>query len=608
MVSLDVLVEFYGSIMDPGHGAPDPTLRNDLDRALSSAADLKRQLGAIAKDTRGTIGSPPAHKHRRLPPSADELAVVVERALDSFHKDGTFSALTTLWRTSAVQDAPIYLEELATEFGKRDCEAALELFLMSFLLNPTRERATRMAARAFKYGSLSWAEAFLKEGEDDGVRSPGFGELRLAVHLRDHGARIAPRAPAPGGGAACDVAYVVSSCQPWAVAGYTTRSHFILSALIDRGLRAVCYARPGYPWDRPQHIEAAGRAVEAQVTLDQVPYRHTPVLGIETEPEAILDRMAAALVQRFEIERPAIIQAASNSRNALPALMAARQLGIPFIYEVRGLWELTTASKMPGWERTERFALQQELEAIVAREADLVFAITGGVADELTRMGVDPARIRLLPNGVDPDSFQPAPRDEALMARLGIPADAFILVYAGALAVFEGLDDVIAAVGILKQRGILCRLIIAGDGAYRSHLEQLVRSSGLDQEVLFVGRVAPTEVPGYISLADVVPIVRKPFRVCEVVSPLKPFEAMAMEKLVIVSDLPTLTEIIVDNERGRVCRAADPQDLARVLEELANSPDDRLRLAQAGRAWVLEHRTWDAHAARLISTYAELGK
>ncbi|QJW84685.1 glycosyltransferase [Ramlibacter terrae] len=133
-------------------------------------------------------------------------------------------------------------------------------------------------------------------------------------------------------------------------------------------------------------------------------------------PTSTSGECARLLAEEARAFRPAPVQAASNHEAALPALLAARAVGLPFVYEVRGLWEYTTASKIAGWEGTERFALERALETLVAREADLVFTLTAAPADELVLRGVDRARIRLAPNAIDPDSLRPVARDAALAA------------------------------------------------------------------------------------------------------------------------------------------------------------------------------------------------
>jgi glycosyltransferase involved in cell wall biosynthesis len=243
----------------------------------------------------------------------------------------------------------------------------------------------------------------------------------------------------------------------------------------------------------------------------------------------------------------------------------------------------------------------------MALEADHVLTITQALADELVEMGVHRQSITLLPNAVDPEQFFARPKDQALLDQFGItPAD-FTLVYAGSLTPYEGLDDLIAAIGLLKKSGRRVKLIIVGDGHERVELARLVQLAALEREVIFVGRVSPSDVARYWSLADAVALPRKDLKVCRIVSPLKPFEVMAMRLPLIVSDLPVMHEIVRDGETGRICRPGNPSDLALVIEQLALDPEQRGRLGEAGRQWILQHRTWSSNAENLRTIYEGLG-
>jgi glycosyltransferase involved in cell wall biosynthesis len=349
-------------------------------------------------------------------------------------------------------------------------------------------------------------------------------------------------------------------------------------------------------------------AVEARHLIGAASYIHTFVDPVEHEPETFLDRMSAALEQRLRDRRPMIVHAASNYRTGLPALIAARRIGVPFVYEVRGLWELTAASRMADWERTERFEFDRRMETLVASEADHVFALTAGLARELAASGVAAEKISLLPNAVDPELYRPAEPDPELASRHAVKDGEFVVVYGGSLVPYEGLDDLIGAVALLRTGGIAARLIIAGAGASRAQLERQVEEEGIKGAVQFAGLVSPAAMRGYLALADVVAVPRKPFRVCEVVSPLKPFEAMAMAKPVVLSDLAALREIVRDRETGRLCRPADRAHLAEILGELAAQPEERVRIGAAARSWVAEHRSWTANAAAVREVHAALAE
>jgi glycosyltransferase involved in cell wall biosynthesis len=184
----------------------------------------------------------------------------------------------------------------------------------------------------------------------------------------------------------------------------------------------------------------------------------------------------------------------------------------------------------------------------------------------------------------------------------------FKLVYAGSLNTYEGLDDLITALALLRQQGTTVRLILVGDGAAALPLKKQVTELNLGAAVTFVGRVPPGEVVRYLSLADAVTLPRKAYKLCNVVSPLKPFEAMAMAKPVVLTDLPALREIVRHDVTGLLVAPESPQDLSRTLTRLAADPDLRTRLGEAGRRWVVEERSWSTNAELLKHTYAAIGR
>lgn len=582
-----------------------------IDELVEQLKDAKRSARALAKRTSAmfeTFDKFTGQAAPSLPPVKQPLSrnvwreTLVNLACDIHRAHGLEPALSWLLREALVEDRPAIFADLATALRETDRDASIRLLWLSYGAKPSPAIAERTASKMFQNGNLSSASALVKAAPS-GTSSPFAVEMRSSASMFREGVRIPPMSQVSF--ASERVAYVASGSLPFQVAGYTIRTHQLMTGLARAGVDCVCFTRPGFPWDRPRAM-SSGQATPEKHTVGEVTYVHTPLPDASRHPERLVEMASAALEQHFRAYRIGVVQAASNSRNALPALMAARRVGAKFIYEVRGLWELTAASRFAGWEETDRYRLDRDLEVMVAAQADHVLTITRGVAAELINGGVSPERLSLLPNAVDPDAFRPLPKDRALMARFGLQDEDFVAVYAGSLTNYEGLDDVIVALSLLKRDGMRPRMVIAGDGAARAELEALTVDRGMAAEVTFAGRVKPEEIEAYLSLADVVPIPRKPFKVCMVVSPLKPFEAMSMAKAVVLSDLPALREIVSDGETGLICRPADPTDLAAVFSRLAKDPALRERLGRTARQWVKDHRSWAENAARLKRLYQTL--
>ena len=389
---------------------------------------------------------------------------------------------------------------------------------------------------------------------------------------------------------------------PYTSVGYATRSHGLIGGMQAAGCDVRVYTRSGFPFDFKPELE--GQDIPSSDVVDGVEYHRVLESGRRgnSESEYLLG-CVRAYERVLREEQPEVVHAASNYVTALPALIAARRLGLPFIYEIRGFWEITRSSRDSEFENSTRYALMRHFEGLVTRHADHVFTLTSAMKEELMRRGVEESKITLVHNGVDPERFVPAAPQMALAERLGLPSGVPVIGYVGSFVDYEGLDDLVTAGVMLARRGIDFRMLLVGDGAELPRLRELVVREGVADRVLLTGRVPHDEVEAYYSLIDICPFPRKPWEVCELVSPLKPFEAMAMEKAVVVSSTHALREIVEDGENGLVFEKGSASSLAASLERLLADTALRKRLARAGRAWTLQNRTWGEGGRVVVEGY-----
>lgn len=376
--------------------------------------------------------------------------------------------------------------------------------------------------------------------------------------------------------------YVAASCLPYHISGYTSRTHELLRALQANGGDLRVVTRTGYPWDRRDSLcLPEGEST----TNDGVIYAHMPAPR-NNRLTAIYAAQAATVLERYaKRESVAVIHAASNHVNALPALMAARRLGIPFQYEMRGLWELTRASRQPAFENSHNYALGLELEKLVASYADRVFVISGQLGRYAREhWGIPPERLYLLPNCVDGKRIKPAPATAVAPHSIG---------YAGSLISYEGLDTLIEAVSLLVRKGCEVRLHIMGDGEARPALEAQAAALGLGESVLrFYGKMSPDEARKHLGRCSLVCIPRRDFAVCRIVPPIKLAEALALGKAVVVPDLPVFRDELGPEPAGWFFRAGDAEHLAAVLDQALADPDRLAATGSRGRQYVLQCRQW----------------
>jgi len=398
------------------------------------------------------------------------------------------------------------------------------------------------------------------------------------------------------------VLYVAASSFPYHTTGYTSRTQALLKALIDVGESVAAVTRPGYPHDRndvhlmhPESVQVVNGVTYTRLTGPQsnsTPFDH------------YCDQAAAALSHVIEKTRPTVVHAASNYLNAMPALIAARRAGLPFVYEVRGLWELTQTAKDPLFERSERFRWQREQETRVASEADLVFTISQGLRSELIDRGVEAGKIVIVPNCVDSDVFVPTRADKALREELLI-GQSRVLGFIGSMTAYEGLVDLVTAMAELRRQGMDVCALLVGDGPAAQEVREAARSLGVERHLIMPGRVPHSDVARWYSLMDVAVYPRRPSRVTELVPPLKPLEAMAAGIPVVASNVSAIQETVKHDYNGLLFERGDVDDL---VLQLKNALADRRRtraLAKQARRHVQQDYSWNAAAMRIAEAYAE---
>ncbi len=395
------------------------------------------------------------------------------------------------------------------------------------------------------------------------------------------------------------VCYVLHNSLPYSSGGYATRSHGVISGLKEAGYDVVVATRPGFPLD-----------IKPELTAEQIPlidivdgteyHRNLAIQRKNLTALSYMQQAADELEKQFVVLQPEIVMAASNHITGIPALIAARRLGIPFIYEVRGLWEITRLSRDAEFESKPAFKIQMLLEAACCKQADYVFTLTTPMKEELINRGVDSDKIEIIPNSCDPCRFIPTKKDIGLASKIGIPLNIPVIGYIGTFVDYEGLEDLAKACGLLKAQGQEFRLLLVGNenasgqdrGPITLEIERIAKECNFIDWLIMPGRVPHEDVESYYSLVDIAVFPRKPLPVCEMVSPMKPLEALAVEKAVLISSVRALAEMIQDGKTGLVFEKGNVFDLAEKLKLLMNDSSLRELLGKAGREWVKSHRTW----------------
>ena len=321
---------------------------------------------------------------------------------------------------------------------------------------------------------------------------------------------------------------------------------------------------------------------------------------------AMMNAVAHRVEEIAQHSRPQLLHAHSPVLNALPALRVGRRLGIPVLYEVRAFWEDAAVDHGRTREGSPRYRLTRALETYVMKRADAVTTICEGLRSDIVARGIDPDKVTVVPNAVDVEKFvlgrEP---DESLRRQLGL-AGAIVLGFIGSFYAYEGLALLLEALPKILAVEPRARVLFVGGGAQENDLKRIAARLSLEDKVRFAGRVPHSEVQRYYDLIDMLVYPRLPMRLTELVTPLKPLEAMAQGRLLLASDVGGHRELIRDQQTGVLFRAGDVDALAaKVLELLSDKR--RWGLLRAGaRSFVERERNWTSSVGRYRQPYCRL--
>lgn len=321
---------------------------------------------------------------------------------------------------------------------------------------------------------------------------------------------------------------------------------------------------------------------------------------------ALIAATARALDAMIRANRPDILHAHSPALTGVAALRAGRRHGIPVVYECRGFWEDAAVDHGTAAEWGPRYRATRMLETWVFQRANAVTTICNGLRREIAGRGIPGEKITLIPNAVDIAQFVPhAGADADLQARLGL-ANCTVLGFLGSFYAYEGLEFLIRSLPAIMTAAPDVKLLLVGGGPCEKTLRQAVLELGLSDRVVFAGRVPQSEVGRYYSLVDLLVFPRLPMRLTELVTPLKPLEAMAQKKLVLASDVGGHKELIVHGQTGYLFRQNDSADLAGCIAHILAAREETASVREQGRRFVESERNWKVSVANYVNVYEVL--
>lgn len=377
--------------------------------------------------------------------------------------------------------------------------------------------------------------------------------------------------------------------------GYTFRTRAILTAQAAMGLEVRGITGLRHSAEGPDCEEAEG------LTFHRTRGSASgPPAWREWREIALL---ADAIVTLAADWRPDLLHAHSPALCGMAALLAGRRLGLPVVYEIRAFWEDAAVSNGTSSEGSLKYRLTRALENRVVAGADAVVTICAGLRQDLVARGTPPGKITISPNGVDLSLFgETAPRDATLAGQFGL-GEGPVIGFIGSFYDYEGLDDLIAAMPALLTREPQAKLLLVGGGPMDSTLRAQAAASPAADAIRFVGRVPHSEVERYYALIDILAFPRKQSRLTDLVTPLKPLEAMAQARLVAASDVGGHRELIADGVTGTLFPPDDPAACAAALAHLLSDRSGWDTRRAAGRSHVTSHHDWARNVHRYQDVY-----
>ncbi len=496
-------------------------------------------------------------------------------------------------------------------FGSGDLDAALEQAMALHRAHPDSLRVLRLRRDIeSKRGDLTaQARSLHRMHVLDDAEDRLWSERMLMGRIIETEPGWTPRipgAPRPVTPDPAVVLHLLKESVPYHTNGFTMRSRYNLIAARDAGLKPVVVTQLGFP-------RAVGTTdAPAIEVLDEIPHHRLdlgPNYPLDQPWDLLLGDQAWLTARVARQVRPSIIHAGSGHRGYESALVGAAvraHIRRPLVYEVRSFFEATWSAD-PAWnERGEQYHRRYGAESAAMAASDHVITIAKSMRADIIGRGVDPARVTVIPNGVDAEAFRPEAPDPELQRKYGT-VGRFAFGYVSNLDhPRENQELLVEASAILLKRGRKVTCLIIGDGRRRAEVESIARRSGVGSHVVFTGRVPHEDIRGHYALLDAFVVPRRDERAARTVTPLKPYEALAMARPLVVADLPALTEIAAPDARGLAFAAGDAEALAAALERLMDHPELGRRMGEEGRNWVARERSWAANGPRLREVYDEV--
>ena len=370
--------------------------------------------------------------------------------------------------------------------------------------------------------------------------------------------------------------------------GYTFRSRNIFAAQKNMGFDPIVLTSP-------KHEESLGEKCPEMESIDGMTYYRTGPVNPVSFPMAgelsLMHRLYKRILQVAAIEKPDIIHAHSPILNGIPAIRAARKLNIPVVYEIRAFWEDAAVDHGTYQENSWKYNLTKFLETQVCKRVDHVCILCNGLKNDLIQRGLPSNKITPVFNGINPDELNPTAPDKEFLRDWKLEGKK-IIGFVGSFYRYEGLDLLVKAFAKVAAKKSDTMLLLVGGGEMKQELISAIKDHKLESRVVMPGRIPHDRIAGVYAMINILAYPRYSMRLTELVTPLKPLEAMAMKKALVASDVGGHKELIQNGSTGILFKAGSHEALAEALLDLLENTDQQKKIERQGLEWVTAHHTW----------------
>jgi PEP-CTERM/exosortase A-associated glycosyltransferase len=371
--------------------------------------------------------------------------------------------------------------------------------------------------------------------------------------------------------------------------GYTFRSQNIFKAQQKMGFNPIILTSP-------KHEESYKKRCPEIERINHLTYYRSGNVESTSIPVMyelkLMHKLYKKMLHVIDIEKPDIIHAHSPILNGFPAIRAGRKKSLTVVYEIRAFWEDAAVDHGTYAERSWKYNLTKFLETQVCKKVDHICILCNGLKNDLIKRGISSSKITPVFNGVNTEELRVVEPDREFQKAWNLDGKT-VIGFVGSFYRYEGLDLLIRAFAKLFDTDKNLRLLLVGGGEMKQELIELSERLGVRDQVIMPGRIPHERIAGVYSMIDILAYPRYSMRLTELVTPLKPLEAMAMGKAFVASDVGGHKELILDGKTGLLFQAGDVESLTNALLKFITDSEFKEKAQQNAAKWVNENHKWE---------------